>query len=79
MDTVEKQYEDYFDLFSRPGWKLLMEDIQDMIIGLDSLDYVKDFDDLLEKKGQLKVLRRLQGFENAIEQAHQEHINAKTL
>jgi hypothetical protein len=79
MDTVEKQYEDYFDLFSRPGWKLLMEDLQDMIIGLDSIDYVKDHDDLLEKKGQLRVLRRLQGFQNAIEQAHQEYINAKTL
>jgi hypothetical protein len=79
MDTVEKQYEDYFDLFSRPGWKLLMEDLQDMIIGLDSIDYVKDHDDLLEKKGQLRVLRRLQGFENAIEQAHQEYINAQTL
>lgn len=79
MDTVEKQYEDYFDLFSRPGWKLLMEDLQDMIIGLDSIDYVKDHDDLLEKKGQLRVLRRLQGFQNAIEQAHQEYIDAKTL
>jgi len=79
MDTVEKQYEDYFDLFSRPGWKLFMEDIQEMVIGLDSLDYVKDFDDLLEKKGQLKVLRRLQGFENAIEQAHQEYVDVKTV
>ena len=74
---IEKQYEDYFDMFSRPGWKLLMEDIQDMIIGLDSIDYVKDHNDLLDKRGQLKVLRRLQGFENAIEQAHQEYLNAK--
>ena len=76
---IEKQYEDYFDLFSRPGWKLLQEDIQQMIIGLDSIDYVKDHDDLLDKRGQLKVLRRLQGFENAIPQAHEELINAKTL
>jgi hypothetical protein len=76
---IEKQYEDYFDLFSRPGWKLLQEDIQQMIIGLDSIDYVKDHNDLLDKRGQLKVLRRLQGFENAITQAHEEFINAKTL
>jgi len=76
---IEKQYEDYFDLFSRPGWKLLQEDIQQMIIGLDSIDYVKDHDDLLDKRGQLKVLRRLQGFENGITQAHEELVNAKTL
>ena len=79
MDIVEKQYEDYFDLFSRPGWKLLMEDIQDMIIGIDSLDYIKDHDDLIDKRGQLKVLRRLQGFENAIQTAYTEYQGAKTL
>jgi len=79
MDTVQKQYEDYFDLFSRPGWKLLMEDIQEMINGIDSLDYIVSHDDLIDKRGQLKVLRRLQGFENAIEHAHTEYLGAKTL
>lgn len=79
IDPVEKQYEDFFDLFSRPGWKLLMEDIQDMINGLDGIEYVSSHEDLMDKKGQLKILRRLQGFQNSIEQAHTEYVGAKTL
>lgn len=59
-------------MFSREGWKLFMEDIQDIINGVDSLDYVKDYDDFLYRKGQLEILRRIEGFENAIEASYKE-------
>lgn len=71
-NSLEKQYEDYFDLFSREGWKLLMEDIDSMIESLDSLDYVSSIEELHDHKGQLKILKRIRGFENAITVAHEE-------
>jgi len=69
---VLKQYEEYFDLFSRSGWSLLMEDIDSMIDGLDSLDYVTTLEELHNHKGQLLVLKRIRGFQNAIEAAYED-------
>ncbi len=71
-NSLAKQYEDYFDLFSRNGWKLLMEDIDSMIDSLDSLDYVTSMEELQNHKGQLTILKRIRGFENAIESAYEE-------
>lgn len=71
-NSLVKQYEDYFDLFSRDGWKLLMEDIDSMIESLDSLDYVSSLEELHSHKGQLTILKRIRGFESAIEAAYEE-------
>lgn len=71
-NSLEKQYEDYFDLFSRSGWQLLMEDIDSMIDSLDSLDYVSSMEELHNHKGQLTILRRIRGFENAIQAAYED-------
>lgn len=76
-NSLRKQYEDYFDLFSRSGWKLLMEDIDNMIQGLDSLDYVTSLEELHSYKGQLMILKRIRGFENAIEAAYEDLINSE--
>ena len=70
--SLEKQYEDYFDLFSRNGWKLLMEDIDSMIESVDSLESVTSLEELHQYKGQLAILRRIRGFENAIAAAYEE-------
>jgi len=71
-NSLEKQYEDYFDLFSRNGWKLLMEDIDSMIEAVDSLDSVTSLEELHQYKGQLSILRRIRGFENAIAAAYED-------
>jgi tRNA uridine 5-carbamoylmethylation protein Kti12 len=76
-NSLQKQYEDYFDLFSREGWKLLMEDIDNMIVGLDSLDYVSSLEELHNYKGQLTILKRIRGFENAIEAAYAEYTESE--
>lgn len=49
-----------------------MEDIDNMIDGLDSIDYVNSLEELHSSKGQLTILKRIRGFENAIEAAYQE-------
>lgn len=71
-NSLEKQYEEYFDLFSRTGWELLMEDIDSMIESLDSLDYVSSLEELHNHKGQLTILKRIRGFQQAIEAAYEE-------
>lgn len=77
--TVERQFEDYFDMFSREGWKLFMDDMKDILEGIDSLEYVKNYDDFLHRKGQLEILKRIVGFENGIEAAYKEFKDAETL
>lgn len=71
-NSLVKQYEDYFSMFTTDGWKLLMEDIQGMIEGLDSISYVNTLEELHNYKGQLSMLQRLAGFQNAIEQAYEQ-------
>ena len=69
---VLKQYESYFDMFSREGWKLLIEDLESMVEGLDSLDYVDSIEKLHYHKGQLAILRRLIGMKAAMEAAYED-------
>jgi hypothetical protein len=72
-NSLQKQYEDYLDMFSKAGWHLLMEDIDNMIDSLDSLDYVNSNEELHNFKGQLSILKRIRGFENSIEAAYAEY------
>lgn len=71
-NSLVKQYEDYFEMFTTNGWKLLMEDIEGMINSLDSISYVNTLEELHSYKGQLSMLHRLRGFENAITQAYEQ-------
>lgn len=49
-----------------------MEDIDSMIESLDSLDYVSSLEELHNHKGQLTILKRIRGFQQAIEAAYEE-------
>jgi hypothetical protein len=69
---VQKQFEDFFDLFSRPGWTLLVEDLESMIENLDSLEYVDSLEKLQYHKGQLTILRRIVGMKQAMEAAYED-------
>jgi hypothetical protein len=74
MDNLDvtKQYENYLDLFIHPGWKLFLEDIESMMDGLDSIEYVATLEELHNKKGQLSILKRISGFENAMKAAYED-------
>jgi len=71
-NSLVKQYEDYFTMFATDGWKLLMEDLDGMIKSLDSISYVNTLEELHNARGQLSMLQRLRGFENAITQAYEQ-------
>ena len=74
---VQQQYDDYFDLFSRPGWKLLVEDLEDSIKSLDSLEYVETLEKLHNHKGQLTILRRISNMKNTMELAYEQYQSEK--
>ncbi len=71
-NSLVKQYEDYFEMFTTSGWKLLMEDIDSMIESVDSLDYVDTMEKLYSIKGQLSILKRIRGFEQSIQAAYEQ-------
>lgn len=71
-NSLAKQYEDYFDLFSRPGWALLMEDIDLMIEGIDSVDNINSFEDLKFIQGQMTILKRIRNLSVTMEAAYED-------
>jgi len=74
-NSLEKQYEDYFDLFSRPGWALLMEDIDLMLDGIDSIDSINTIEDLKFTQGQMTILKRIRNLQVTMEAAYEDIIN----
>lgn len=71
-NSLARQYEDYFDLFSRPGWTLLMEDIDLMIEGLDSIDNINTIEDLKFTQGQMIILKRIRNLATTMEAAYED-------
>lgn len=71
-NSLQKQYEDYFDLFSRPGWTLLMEDIDLMIEGIDSVDSINTLEDLKFIQGQMTILKRIRNLSTTMEAAYED-------
>jgi hypothetical protein len=39
---LQKYYEDRFDLFSRPGWRDLMEDVDVMLEAMNNVSTIAD-------------------------------------
>ena len=71
-NSLQKQYEDYFDLFSRPGWVLLMEDIDMMLEGIDSIDSINTIEDLKFTQGQMTILKRIRNLQVTMEAAYED-------
>lgn len=76
---LEKYYENYFDMFSRPGWKQFEEEINDSLEDLRlALETSKDTGPI---QGQIKELRFFKNFrlmmENAYDHAKEESLKMK--
>lgn len=69
---VEEYYSKYFDLFRTEGWKQLIEELKQNAMLINSVENTKDSEDLLIRKGQLKVLAYLLNFENNMETSFNE-------
>jgi hypothetical protein len=75
---LQKYYEDRFDMFSRPGWAELMEDIDNMLIPLNNVETVRDEKHLQFRKGEISILIWLKTLKSVSERAY-EDLNEKNL
>lgn len=65
-------FENYFDLFSRPGWKQFVDNLEVNLQSVSRLDDIKTTEDLYRAKGAREVLSRIVNFKALIEQSYEE-------
>ena len=63
---TQEYYDNYFNLFMSDGWKQLMQDFNNNAVQINSVEAVKDADDMYFRKGQLNVLAHLLNMENIV-------------
>jgi hypothetical protein len=79
MNTeLQKYYENRFDMFSRPGWAELMEDVDNMLIPLNNVETVRDEKHLQFRKGEISILIWLKTLKSVSERAY-EDLNEKNV
>jgi len=76
--SLQKYYEDRFDLFSRQGWSDLMEDVDNMLIQLNNVSTIVDEKRLQFRKGEISILVWLQTLKSVSEKAYEE-LNEKNV
>ncbi len=72
---TEQYYNKYFDLFNNPGWKQLIEELQQNALVINSVEATKDENDLYVRKGQLNVLAYILNFETTTNTNYQEIVS----
>lgn len=66
---LQRQYDNYFEMFATEGWKQLVEDLEDITDNF-RIEDIKDEVDLANIQGQLKVLKQILYFEDSIRRTH---------
>ena len=75
---LQRYYEDRFDLFSRQGWKDLMEDVDAMLAAMNNVSTIADEKSLQFRKGEISILTWLKTLKKVSEDAY-EDLNEKNL
>jgi len=73
-----KMYDDLFDLFTHPGWKLVIQDLERMIEPIEDIRYTNDLADLHANKGKVEVMDYLLNLPEITERSYEE-ANAETV
>ena len=68
---LQRQYDNYFEMFATEGWKQFVEDLEDISDNF-RIEDIKDGVDLSMIQGQLKVLKQILYFEDSIRRTHDE-------
>lgn len=63
---VEEYYNRFFDLFAMDGWKQLIEELRQNALSINSVEAVKDENDMHFRKGQLNILAFLLNIESTV-------------
>lgn len=69
---TEKYFRDLNDLFRSEGWKILLEDMQTSVVGINSIEQTKDEQDLYFRKGQLVVMNNIINLETQVAHAREQ-------
>lgn len=75
---LQKYYEDRFDLFSRPGWVDIIEDVDNMLAALNNVSTIADEKSLQFRKGEISILTWLVTLKEISERAY-EDLNEKNI
>jgi hypothetical protein len=69
---TQEYYDNYFSLFTTDGWKQLTQEFDNNAVSINSVEAVKDSNDMYFRKGQLNVLAHLLNLENIITTNYEE-------
>ena len=73
----DKYYNAMKDLFLSEGWDYLMKDLTANANHINSVESVKDNEELFHRKGQLTILANLLNLENQLETLRQQQEEAE--
>ena len=76
--SLQKYYEDRFDLFSQPGWQDLMEDANLMLQAMNNISTIADEKSLQFRKGEISIMTWLTTLKSVSERAYEE-LNEKNV
>ncbi len=68
---TEKYFRDLNDMFRSEGWKILTEDMKASLVGVSSVEFTKDEQDLFFRKGQLAVMNNILNLETQVAAAQE--------
>jgi hypothetical protein len=69
---TQEYYDNYFSLFTTDGWKQLTQEFDNNAVPINSVEAVKDSNDMYFRKGQLNVLAHLLNLENIVTTNYEE-------
>tara|TARA_R110000744_G_scaffold310930_1_gene418538 strand:- start:186 stop:431 length:246 start_codon:yes stop_codon:yes gene_type:complete len=70
-EDLEKYYSTYRELFTNEGFKLLIEDLTNNSIGINSIESTKDANDMYFRKGQMSIIASIINLEQQIVSAEE--------
>lgn len=65
-------YELYFDLFGHQGWRMFMDDLEDAIQEINSVEGIVDAKQLHVLQGRIETMRQIQNTQNLMEIAYEQ-------
>ena len=66
---TEKYFRDLNDMFRSEGWKILLTDLNQSVLSVNSIEHTKDEQDLYFRKGQLAVMNNIINLETQVANA----------
>ena len=66
---TEKYFRDLNDMFRSEGWKILLNDLNQSVLSVNSVEFTKDEQDLFFRKGQLAVMNNIINLETQVANA----------